>query len=77
MIREKMKMSFLLSIVYILLLQSSFTAENPAHEGKDGLKHEFTVAQFSRVAQALDENAILTLISPSYRIVVFHIGFPY
>ena len=49
-IREKMKMSFLLSIVFLLLLQSSFAAENPTHEGKDGLNHEFTVAQFSRVA---------------------------
>ena len=49
MILEKMKMSFLLSTVFILLLQSSFAAENPTHEGKDGLNHEFTVAQFSRV----------------------------
>ena len=43
-------MSFLLSTVFILLFQSSFAAENPTHEGKDGLNHEFTVAQFSRVA---------------------------
>ena len=50
MIREKMKMSFLLSLVFLLLLQSSFAAENPTHEGKDSLNHEFTVAQFSRVA---------------------------
>ena len=50
MIREKMKMSFLLSIVFLLLLQSSFAAENPTYEGKDSLNHEFTVAQFSRVA---------------------------
>ena len=41
-------MSFLLSTVFILLFQSSFAAENPTHEGKDGLNHEFTVAQFSR-----------------------------
>ena len=50
MIREKTKMSFLLSTVFILLLQTSFAAENPIHEGKDSLNHEFTVAEFSRVA---------------------------
>ena len=50
MIREKIKMSFLLSIVFLLLLQSSFAAENPTHEGKVGLNHEFTAAHFSRVA---------------------------
>ena len=48
--REKMKMSFLPWIVFLLLLQSSLAAENPTHEGKDGVNHEFTVAQFSRVA---------------------------
>ena len=48
--REKMKMSFLLSIVFLLLLESSFAAENPTQGGKDSLNHEFTVAQFSRVA---------------------------
>ena len=48
--REKMKMSFLLWIVFLLLLQSSLAAENPIHEGKDGVNHEFTVAQLSRVA---------------------------
>lgn len=62
-----MKMSFLLSIVFLLLLQSSFAAENPTHEGKDGLNHEFTVAQFSRVAWALNEkrnfNAYLAKLS--------------
>ena len=34
----------------LLLLQISFTAENPTHEGEDGLNHELTVAQFARVA---------------------------
>ena len=48
--REKMKMSFLLWIVFLLLLQSSLAAENPIHEGKDGVNQEFTVGQFSRVA---------------------------
>lgn len=67
MIREKMKMSFLLSTVFLLLLQSSFAAENPTHEGKDCLNHEFAVAQFSRVAQAVNEkrnfNAYLAKLS--------------
>ena len=44
-----MKMSFLLSIVFVLLLQSSFAAENATYEGKDSLNHEFKVGQFSRV----------------------------
>ena len=53
-------MSFLLSIVFLLLLQSSFAAENPIPEGKDSLNREFTAAQFSRLSFEVIESLCVT-----------------